>query len=141
MLTVVQNEQQAALTQRLNQRHTHRLHRRLAHADRGSNRIGDDRRRRQRRQVHQPDPIGVGGKQRLAGRQRQPGLPHAARPAQRDQPRAVLDRAADGFDLALAGHQTAQRTGEIGGRHRLLRRLLRDRYGHVVQASGGEERA
>jgi hypothetical protein len=86
---------------------------RVLDPDRRQHRLGHVQRVPDRRQWHEPDPVGQLAGQPARGLHRQPGLPGSARPGQGDQPR-LAQQLAQPAQLVLASHEAGELSGQVG---------------------------
>ena len=115
MLAIVEQQQEPAIAQRADDG----LHRQAArarrHGQHGGGRGDHHRRVGQRRQIDQPDAVGVAGAQRLGKRNGKPGLADPARPGDRQQAMALAQRAQLG-EFLRATDERGRRLGQVGFR-------------------------
>jgi hypothetical protein len=114
VLAVVQNEQELAGLEGIREGLGERAARRLAQAQRPGHALRDERRLRQRRQLHHPDPIRVVLEELSGELQGQTGLAAAGRPREREQPRA-RQQAPQLVDLALPADEARRLERQVVG--------------------------
>jgi len=112
MLAIVEDEQQAALTQFGDEGIDPLLARTIAHAEGGGDRVRDARDPGGPDEIDEPDVVGEGRTERERALEGQPGLAHAARPDECDQT-AACPSSQQARDGALAARTTDE--GGAGG--------------------------
>ena len=124
MLAVVQQHQQAALADRLDERGEQRPARLAVHAEHAGDGDGDEIGIVQRGEIREPHPVPGPVQQPGRGLQAEPGLARAARAGQRDQPGAA-EQAAHLGELGVPADEARHLRREVVPQLRVVQRPQR----------------
>ena len=125
VLGVVEDHQQVAVADGVDQGVEHGPSRLLADLEHGGHGAGHQFGFGHRRQLDQPHPV-AGAIQRLGRHlQRQPGLADPARPGDRDQPRPARHQRPQLGQLGGPAHETGRLRGQVVAQRRVVQRAQR----------------